>query len=80
MEGYLLLLVHKLGPRRQIHLPGVMFNCVFIIAFPFVSFRHLAFSCLFLSCLALRCATGRYVKILVATSHVAAKKKKIHTF
>lgn len=38
MEGYLLLLVHRLGPRRKIHLPGVMFNCAVIIAFPFVSF------------------------------------------
>jgi hypothetical protein len=58
MEGYLLLLVYKLGPRRQIRLPGVMLNCVVIIAFPFVSYHRLALSCLALPCLdlALRCA------------------------
>ena len=35
-NGYGGMLVHKLGPRRQIHLPGVMLNCIVIIAFPFV--------------------------------------------
>jgi len=53
MKGCLLLLVHKLGSRRQFHLPGVMLNCVVIIAFPSVSFRRLA--CLALPCLALSC-------------------------
>jgi hypothetical protein len=46
MEGCLLLVMHKLGPRRQIRLPGVMLNCVVIIAFPFVSLRRLALPCL----------------------------------
>jgi hypothetical protein len=49
MEGCVLLLVLKLSPRRQIHLPGVMLNCIVIIAFPFVLFRRLALRCAALS-------------------------------
>jgi hypothetical protein len=42
MEGYLLLLIHKLGQRRKNRLPRAMLNGLLIIAFPFVSFRRLA--------------------------------------
>jgi hypothetical protein len=46
MERCLLLMMRKLGPRRQIRLPCAMLNCVLIIAF--LAFRFVVTSCFLL--------------------------------